>query len=247
MEGLNNAVRAQAARQAQLIADSRMGIVTSYDPAQYACKVQIMPEGAFPAEGESGESGWIPVQTIWSGPGWGVYCPPTVGDQVFVAHAEGDAGSGQIIGRVYDASHLPLAVQSGEFWMVHASGAFFKFTNDGNVALNSQAKLLITVASDCDLTVQGNINATVTGNISATAQGNISASTQGNASVSAQGMATISGTAGVNINSPASVEISGSAGVSITTNGDATATINGSMTAVATGPVSISAPSIALN
>ncbi|MFL9904222.1 phage baseplate assembly protein V [Paraburkholderia fungorum] len=239
MERLNNAMRAQAARQAQLIADSRMGIVTSYDPDQYACKVQIMPEGAFPAEGESGESGWIKVQTIWSGPGWGVYCPPSVGDQVFVAHVEGDTGSGQIIGRVYDASHLPIAVQSGEFWMVHASGAFFKFTNDGNVSINSQAKLLITVASDCDLTVDGNINATVTGNIEATAQGN--------ASVSAQGTATISGTAGVNINSPASVEISGSAGVSITTDGNATATINGSMTATATGPVSLTAPSIALN
>lgn len=158
MEGFNNAVRAQAARQAQLIADSRMGIVTSYDPAQYACKVQIMPEGAFPSEGESGESGWIPVQTIWSGPGWGVYCPPTVGDQVFVAHAEGDAGSGQIIGRVYDASHLPLAVQSGEFWMVHASGAFFKFTNDGNVSLNG---LALSITAETGIT--GSLD--VTGNV----------------------------------------------------------------------------------
>ncbi len=221
--------------------------VTSYDPAQYACKVQIMPEGAFPAEGDSGESGWIPVHTIWSGPGWGVYCPPTVGDQVHVAHAEGDAGSGQIIGRVYDASHLPLAVQSGELWMVHASGAFIKLTNDGNVSLNSAAQLNITVTTDCNMVVTGNVNANVKGNISASANGNISASTQGNASVSAQGTATISGTAGVNIDSPASVSISGSAGVSITTNGNATANINGSFTATASGPVSLSAPSISLN
>jgi phage baseplate assembly protein gpV len=158
MEIFNNNIRAQAARQAQLIANSRMGIVTSYDPAKYACIVQIMPEGAYPAEGETGLSGWLPVQTIWSGPGWGVYCPPSVGDQVFVSHVEGDPGSGQIIGRVYDASHLPLAVQSGEFWLVHASGAFIKFTNDDNVSINSNGKLLVTVTSDCDITVEGETN-----------------------------------------------------------------------------------------
>ena len=147
-----NAVRAQAAKQAALIANSRMGRVTSYDPVTYACKVLILPDGDFPDAGDSGETGWLPVQTIWSGPGWGVFCPPTVGDQVFVAHVEGDAGSGQVVGRVYDASHLPLAVPSGEFWLVHASGSCFKFTNDDNVLINAAGNLNITVTGTATYT-----------------------------------------------------------------------------------------------
>lgn len=180
MEKLLNAMRAQAGRQGALIADSRMARVTSYDPATYSCTVKILPEGDFEEDGDSGDTGWIPVQTIWSGPGWGVYCPPSVGDQVFVSHAEGDAGAGQIIGRVYDASHLPLAVQAGEFWMVHASGSFFKFTNDGKVAMNAAAGM--------DLVVTGNLSANVSGNITATAGGTITTTSTGATAVNAAGI-----------------------------------------------------------
>jgi hypothetical protein len=102
-------------------------------------------------------------------------------------------------------------------------------------------------AGGITITTPNNVTINAAGNIVANAQGNITATAQGNASVSATGTATISGTAGVNINSPAEVNISGSAGVSIITNGNATAAINGSLTATATGPVSLSAPTIALN
>jgi hypothetical protein len=154
MERILNRVRAEAARQAALIANSRMAIVTSYDPAQYACKVLIMPEGAFQDSGESAETGWLKVQTMWSGPGWGVFCPPSVGDQVFVSHVEGDPGAGQIVGRVYDSTHLALAVQSGEFWLVHKLGGFIKLTNDGsgNISfgggLNVNAETYLTGSLD---------------------------------------------------------------------------------------------------
>jgi phage gp45-like len=238
MEILQNNMRAQAARQAQLIANSRMGIVTSYDPVKYACIVQIMPEGAYPAEGETGLSGWLPVQTIWSGPGWGVYCPPSVGDQVFVSHVEGDPGSGQIIGRVYDASHLPLAVDSGEFWLVHASGAFIKFTNDGNVSINSDAKLLITVTSDCDLTVGGNVNAAVEGNVSATVSGNLSASVTGTTTVNSTGDATIHTDGNATITAADDINLSGANG-SVSTSG-------GNMAITATGTMSFAAPIIVM-
>lgn len=163
MEQLLNAMRAQAGRQAGMIADSRMARVTSYDPKTYSCTVKILPEGDFQEDGDTSDTGWIPVQTMWSGPGWGVYCPPSIGDQVFVSHAEGDAGAGQIIGRVFDIDHLPLAVESGEFWMVHASGSFFKFTNDGAVALNAAAGMTMNVTGNLAATVSGSITTTSTG------------------------------------------------------------------------------------
>lgn len=171
MEQLLNAMRAQAGRQAGMIADSRMARVTSYDPTTYSCTVKILPEGDFQDEGDTSDTGWIPVQTMWSGPGWGVYCPPSIGDQVFVSHAEGDAGAGQIIGRVFDADHLPLAVQSGEFWLVHASGSFFKFTNDGNVAINAHAGMTVTVTGDLSANVSGNCAVTAGGTLTTTSSG----------------------------------------------------------------------------
>jgi uncharacterized protein (DUF2345 family) len=48
-------------------------------------------------------------------------------------------------------------VPSGEFWLVHQSGSFLKFTNDGKVSVNS--------ASDLDLVSGGDVNVTSAGKI----------------------------------------------------------------------------------
>jgi phage baseplate assembly protein gpV len=147
-DAINNAIQRQVGKRLEQVANTRMARVTSYDPKTYSCTVLILPEGDFPDAGTSALSGWIPVQTSWSGNGWGVFCPPSVGDQVCVEHIEGDPGSGQIIGRVYDASHLPLAVQSGEFWLVHATDSFIKLTNDGKVTIDDQAGSTVTWNGD---------------------------------------------------------------------------------------------------
>ena len=159
-----NAVRAHTAKQIALIAQSRIGRVTSYDPKKYACKVLILPEGDFPVDGDSGESGWIPVQTSWSGDGWGMYCPPSIDDQVFISHVEGDHGSGQIIGRVFDAAHVPAEVQSGEMWMVHKLGAFIKLTNDGKVTFNDKANTTIVMNADGTLSTTSSGVTTINAN-----------------------------------------------------------------------------------
>jgi hypothetical protein len=142
MDRLANQMRIAAVRATQFDVSSAKGVVTSYDPNRYAAKVFIMPEGSFPDEtGEIEESGWIPVNTSWSGNGWGMFCPPSPGDQVTIQFIEGDTTSAEIVGRVFDVAHLPLNVPSGEFWLVHASGTFLKLTNDGKVSLNSSAEI----------------------------------------------------------------------------------------------------------
>lgn len=145
MDAMFNRMRAEAVKALRnSIADPRMGIVTSYDPVRHAAKVKVMPEFADPDQnGDVVESGWLPIAVIWSGNGWGIYSPPTPGDQVMIVYQEHDVGSGVIIGRVYDASHLPLAVSSGEFWLVHQSGTFIKLTNDGSLTINGATHVTV--------------------------------------------------------------------------------------------------------
>lgn len=67
--------------------------------------------------------------------------PADPGEQVKIVFLENDPGSPVIVGRVFDLNHLPLAVPSGELWLVHASGAFLKLTNDGKLSLNSSVEI----------------------------------------------------------------------------------------------------------
>jgi len=142
MDALRNHMRIEALRAGGRSVSSAKGVITSYDPNRYAAKVFLMPEGAFSEEtGEVVESGWIPIQTQWSGNGWGMYCPPSPGDQVTIEFIEGDTSSPEIVGRVFDLAHLPLNVPSGEFWLVHSSGTFLKLTNDGKASINSSTEI----------------------------------------------------------------------------------------------------------
>jgi phage baseplate assembly protein gpV len=151
---MQNMMRREAMRAGSARSPARSAIVLSYDPNNYCCKVKFQPDG--------NESGWIPVSSPWIGAGWGIVCPPSVGDAVQVEFQEGDAGAGYIVARFFnDVDKPPGACPSGEFWLVHKSGSFLKFTNDGNVSLKTT-----TYAIDA-------ANVTVTGNI--TAQGNITA------------------------------------------------------------------------
>lgn len=137
-DATRNRVRAEARRAADS-AQPLMGIVTAYDPNQYAARVVLMPEGAFPEDqGNVLETDWIPISTHWSGNGWGLFMPPSLNDQVHVKFVDGEVGSAVIDGRVFDLNHLPLPVPSGEFWLVHQSGSFIKVTNNGQVALQDQ-------------------------------------------------------------------------------------------------------------
>lgn len=126
MDQLMNAMKAQALLAMGGRAVVRMGTVSSYDPSTYSAKVRIQPEDY--------ETGWLPVGSLWVGNGWGLFCPPSVGDMVEVQHQEDNPECGLVCQRFFNDVDRPLAVPAGEFWLVHAGGQHIKFLNDGTIA-----------------------------------------------------------------------------------------------------------------
>lgn len=165
---LLNTMRQQADMAGGARAMVRHGIVSGYDPGSYCAKVRVMPEDR--------ETGWLPIVSPWIGNGWGLFAPPSIGDAVEVQFQEDDAEAGYVCQRFFNDSDRPLSVQSGEFWLVHKTGAFFKLTNDGKALINGQAEIDATAPT---------INITATGNITAQAGGNATVQAGGTATIQA--------------------------------------------------------------
>lgn len=149
-----NAARLQAQRAMAEFTTSRQGEVTNYDPNNYAARVTIQPDGI--------TTGWLPIASLWIGNGWGCYAPPNIGDMCSVEFINGDLNAGFLECRFWNDVDRPLAVQSGEFWVVHSTGSCIKFHNDGSVELDADTNLTMTVG--------GNLTANVTGNADVTAE-----------------------------------------------------------------------------
>lgn len=129
MEAQQNIMRREAERAMSRLANTRIGIVSSYDPGAYAAKVRIQPEDV--------ETGWLPIAAEQSGNGWGEYNAPSIGDVVEVQFQEGGKEAGFVGRRFYGDRFRPLPVPSGESWRVHRSGSLLKFKNDGTVELRA--------------------------------------------------------------------------------------------------------------
>src|SRR5437763_55311 len=99
MDRLINSLEAHAGGLDLGQGQPRFGIVSSFDPSRYAARVTLQPEGVL--------SGWLPVISTWIGTGWGLACPPSIGDQVLVLAHEGHADHGVIIGGAYSDQTRP--------------------------------------------------------------------------------------------------------------------------------------------
>lgn len=109
----------------------RKGTITSYDPGNHSVKVLIQPDGF--------ETGWIQLDALAVGNGWGLLSGPQIGDEVSVSFDMGDPNLGSITGRHFNDTAPPPAVPSGETWLVHRSGSLLKFHNDGTVEIQAAA------------------------------------------------------------------------------------------------------------
>jgi hypothetical protein len=58
-----------------------------------------------------------------------------------VLFSDGSFGAPIAAQMIFNNINRPLAVDAGEFWLVHQSGSALKFTNDGNVSLTTSATL----------------------------------------------------------------------------------------------------------
>ena len=155
-QGLLNMMRREAERVAGQKATVRMATVTSYTP--YMAKVLIQPEGI--------ETGFLPIATAWVGNGWGMFCPPSPGDVVDVHFQEGSKGAPYISLRFFGDIARPLAVPSGEFWLVDKLGNSFKFSG-GKVLVNGHTEIDVTAPTLNITTTTANVTATNSVNVTA--------------------------------------------------------------------------------
>lgn len=147
MRKVANAMRAQSQMANQGKQPVRLGQVSAYDPDSYSIKVQFPPDDS--------ETGWIPLGALAVGDGWGIYAPPAIGDQIQVTFQDGGADAGIAGLRIFDNESPPLSVPSGEIWLVHKSGAFFKLTNDGKASFDDSKGGSVTLNGDGTVTSTG--------------------------------------------------------------------------------------------
>lgn len=149
-----NVMRAQALQAMGERASTRLGTVQSYDPGNYAVRVMIQPDGNL--------TGWIPLLSPWTGNGWGMFCPPSIGDMVEVQFQEADHDAALCCLRLFSDQARPLPAPSGEFWLVHKSGSMLKFHNDGSIEISAVAGISYTATGHAfhgPVTMDGNVTA----------------------------------------------------------------------------------------
>ena len=156
MEGLLNQMRRAAQEAVQDRATVRHGTISSYDPSNYAVKVELQPDGTL--------TGWIPLKSICAGNGWGIFCPPAIGTAVEISFQEADGGVGSAGLSFFNDVERPLSVPASEFWLVHKSGVSIKLTNDGTATIDTGAGASIQL-NGSNITSSGNW--THTGSITA--------------------------------------------------------------------------------
>jgi phage baseplate assembly protein V len=174
---LLNVMRGQAAMAAQSKLANQLGTISAYDPNSYSVKVAFPPDES--------ETGWIPLGALWVGSGWGMYAPPSLGDQVEVHFQEGGQDAGTAGLRFFDNLSPPVAVQPGEFWLVHESGAFFKLVNAGG--------MLFSDAHGATVQLDGAGNINTAGNWTHTGNMTIDGASQFNGTVAGSQTATFTG------------------------------------------------------
>ena len=152
-------IRAQVIAVLSTFTHTRIATISSYDPDTYTAKVIFQPDGNL--------SGQLPILADWVGNGWGSYYAPSIDDQVMVHFMEGSLSNGFISGRIFN--NVDRAINpgppSGERWVVHQTGTFIKFKNDGTIEVN----LLDENGDPTNLNIIGNMvvdgNITTTGDI----------------------------------------------------------------------------------
>lgn len=155
---LFNKIKAAADASTARVPRNRWGIVSSTRQTDtgYEVKVKIQPEDVL--------TGWLPVLSPYVGQNWGLVCPPTQGQQVFVAPDSGDHNHGVVIGMGYSTSAMPpqipgqdggdaVPVKPGQFAILHKNGSYLIFDDD-DVRLVASRDLIATVTRNAIIKAQ---------------------------------------------------------------------------------------------
>jgi phage baseplate assembly protein gpV len=131
------------------------GTVTSWDGKKHLAKVTLQPEGQ--------ESGWLPVQTMSAGNGYGHMSGLTAGDQVEVTFQEGEFEAGAITSRVHSEMAPAPTVESGEELIRTTWGSLVKLAKDGSVTVTDKSGATIKFDGSGALTISGATSVSLTG------------------------------------------------------------------------------------
>jgi phage baseplate assembly protein gpV len=189
MKHLLNQLKSTAQQATQGRANTRHGTVSSYDPGAYAVKVMLQPDNV--------ETGWLPLKSIFIGNGWGIFCPPSIGDAVEIDYQEGDNEVGSIGMRFFNDQDRPLPCPSGEFWLVHKSGASVKSTNDGMLTLSDPSGTVLQLSNDGNVRITGNL--IVSGNTTTKGNTETDGATLSKGAITGQGGMAVSGGSGATV------------------------------------------------
>jgi phage baseplate assembly protein gpV len=156
IDKINNIIKQQVIAVLSTFTQTRIGIISGYDPNTYTSKVTLQPDGLI--------TNYLPIVTFNVGIGWGFYSAPRAGDMVMVHFQEGDLSTGFITGSIFNSIDTPVnpGPPEGETWMIHKTGTFLKFKNDGTISITA----LDSNSNPTNININGNI--VLTGNITAT-------------------------------------------------------------------------------
>ena len=173
MSDFDNAVLRIVERWWGAFRQKAYGTVTSWDPKKHLAKVTLQPEGQ--------ESGWLPVQTLSAGNGYGHMSGLAAGDQVEVTFQEGEFEAGAITSRVHSEQAPAPTLESNEELIATKFGSSLKFAKDGSVTaidksgatlkFDGAGNLTISNAQAISITGAGAISITSSGGAVAVANG----------------------------------------------------------------------------
>jgi hypothetical protein len=155
MSRIKNIMRGETLRANSILSLPVRATISTYDPDTYSAKVFIQPDGD--------ETGFLPIGSSWVGNLWGMFCPPSQGDEVDVHFQEGGKNAAYISLRFFGNKARPLPVPSGELWFIHSSGSKWKMLNDGTVIVEDSIGSAFTLNGDgtatlsADLTIVGRL------------------------------------------------------------------------------------------
>lgn len=168
---LVNAIKRHVSAMIGQVGQTRVGIVTSVNTANYTARVMVQPEGVL--------SGWLPMAATMVGGGWGLVSPCSVGEQVAFLAQEGDAEHGIIVARLFSNQQQPPKIytdqyaqgntsyiQPGEIGLVHKDGTFLRLIGGkvlihGDLYVDGIIQATKDISSDMNVNAKLNVNATV--------------------------------------------------------------------------------------
>jgi hypothetical protein len=197
---INNMIKLHSSKQMESYGLTKYAILKEYDPENCICKVAWY--NANTDDYDSLISGWLPIVVPFIGRGddtqgdsgdpWGLVCPPNIGQPVIVISQHGDFNNGLVLGGTYSSiSPVPTVdgeyPQNGEFLIMHKTGSYLKFFNNGDVTLHTDHDLIFKVGHDWNVTVENDTIFNLKGNFTRTVGGNESATVKGDQTLNLSG------------------------------------------------------------